>query len=175
MKKITKISFLLLLTVLLASFGVPKKLLKKVTKEIRTTYQTENYTLSDIVVPKSFISPIKLTENNLFLITSETQKIGYCYLGKAASKTDEFDYMVLFNANLNIVKVKVLIYREDYGNEIGSKRWLKQFIGLSGNTTLRYGDNVDAIAGATISANSMTVALHELLETIQRLHKNNII
>ena len=55
--------------------------------------------------------------------------LGYAFIDKAPSKTDEFDYLVLFDENLIIKKAKVLMYREDYGGEIGSRRWLKQFIG----------------------------------------------
>ena len=74
--------------------------------------------------------------------------------------------MVVFDKNLNVVKTKVLIYREDYGNEIGSKRWLKQFIGKTSSDSLKYGQDIDAISGATISANSMTFAMSSLLKTV---------
>ena len=82
--------------------------------------------------------------------------------------------MVLFDTGLNVRKAKVLIYREDYGNEIGSKRWLKQFIGKTGADNLKYDVNVDAISGATISANSMTFAMNNLLQSITILKENNI-
>ena len=66
-----------------------------------------------------------------------------------------FDYIILFDSDLTIVKMAVVDYPGDYGYEITSKGWLKQFIGYNG-TTLRYGKEVDAISGATISANSLT-------------------
>ena len=101
--------------------------------------------------------------------------MGYAYVGKAPSKTDEFDYIVLFDQNLIVVKTKVLAYREDYGGEIGSKRWLKQFIGSSKESNYRLHDNIVAIAGATISVNSMTNAMNRVLKSIGELQELNIL
>ena len=89
--------------------------------------------------------------------------LGYAFLGTAPSKTDTFEYLVLFDPDLIIKKVNVLVYREDYGGEIGSNRWLKQFIGIPKNTNLIVGKNVAAISGATISVYSMTNAINQLL------------
>ncbi|MDH5413496.1 MAG: FMN-binding protein, partial [Flavobacteriaceae bacterium] len=76
---------------------------------------------------------------------------------------------------LVITKTKVLIYREDYGGEIGSKRWLQQFIGKSKEDNLVYEQDIIGISGATISANAMTVAVNNLLKSINVLQLNKII
>jgi major membrane immunogen (membrane-anchored lipoprotein) len=76
---------------------------------------------------------------------------------------------------LIILKTKVLVYREDYGGEIGSKRWLKQFTGKMYNDDLRYGDNIVAISGATISVKSFTDAINNLLISLKKLHSKKIL
>jgi len=68
-----------------------------------------------------------------------------------------------------------LIYREDYGGEIGSKRWLKQFIGKKPSDKLRYEEDIIAISGATISANSMTNAMNQFLQNLEILQTNNVL
>jgi Na+-translocating ferredoxin:NAD+ oxidoreductase RnfG subunit len=73
------------------------------------------------------------------------------------------------------VRSKVLIYREDYGGEIGSKRWLKQFVGKSMDDQISFPGDIDAISGATISVRSMTRALDTLLKSIKALHLNKVI
>jgi Na+-translocating ferredoxin:NAD+ oxidoreductase RnfG subunit len=83
--------------------------------------------------------------------------------------------LVLLDADLVVIKSKVLVYREDYGGEIGSKRWLAQFVGKTQNDDLRYGDNIMAISGATISVRSMTTAMNNLLKSLKILHSKNII
>jgi len=77
-----------------------------------------------------------------------------------------FDYALILDTSMTILKVLVVDYPGDYGYEITSKGWLKQFIGYKGKP-IRYGKEIDAISGATISANSITsdiVAVHEMLE-----------
>ena len=68
----------------------------------------------------------------------------------------------------------MLIYREEYGGEIGSKRWLKQFIGASSKSEeLVYNTDIIPIAGATISVRTMTKAMNDLLKSISILQQKN--
>jgi len=171
-----KIAVFLLIIVALGSFGLPQKINKKVNKEITSVFGITDFSTNTIIVSSEVntLLPTKIKEDNLFQILKEEKTIGYFYIGKAPSKTDQFDYMVIFDTDLNVRKAKVLIYREDYGNEIGSKRWLKQFIGKTGADNLKYGVNVDAISGATISARSMTIAVNRLLKSVTILKEQHI-
>ena len=83
--------------------------------------------------------------------------------------------MVLLDSDLVVLKTKILIYREDYGGEIGSKRWLKQFIGKTQNDDLKYGEDIVAISGATISVRSFTQAMNDLLKSLNILHSKQIL
>ena len=97
--------------------------------------------------------------------------MGFAFIGTAPSKTDTFEYLVVFDQNLIIKKVNVLVYREDYGGEIGSNRWLKQFVGKARTTELVVGKNIAAISGATISVYSMTNAVNQLLNAINQFEQ----
>lgn len=157
--------------------SLPKGIEKKVNKEISSFFEITEFSKISISVNKEINNKLqtKINEDNLFKIKSNQKIIGYLYVGKAPSKTDQFDFMVLFDTELRVAKSKILIYREDYGNEIGSRRWLKQFIGKSKSDDLKYESNIDAISGATISARSMTVAMNDLLKSIGVLQANNIL
>jgi len=159
------------------SFSLPESIQKKVDSEVKTTYNLEYFELNSLIISAEIAKVLFSTfvNNNFFEIKTENTLIGYAYIGKAPSKTDEFEYLVLFDNDLIIKKAKVLVYREDYGGEIGSKRWLKQFLGKSPNVELKYGDNIAAISGATLSVKSMTLAINNLLKSIKILHENNII
>ncbi len=159
------------------SFGLPKNIQKKVDKEIRGSFNIETFDFTEVIIDSEITEelPSEFKENNLFKILNDTNLIGYAYLSKAPSKTAEFDYLVLLDKDLIVVKSKVLMYREEYGGEIGSKRWLKQFIGKKGGDHLKYGDNIMAISGATISVRSMTNAMNDLLESLKILHEKNIL
>ncbi len=172
-----KISSIIILVLSILTFGLPKNIQKKVDSEIKKTYDVDmfsfNAKLIDSEVAKTL--PVAFGPDNFFEIKSDSIHLGYAYVSKAPSKTDQFDYLVLLDKNLVIVKAKVLVYREDYGGEIGSRRWLKQFIGKTHDDEFRYGDNIDAIAGATISVRSMTTAMNDLMKGLKILNQNGIL
>lgn len=168
---------ILLIAFLSFSFGLPKKIQKKVDKEIKTAYAVETFALNTITIPEAVASELPATfgADNFFEIKTETQSLGYAYIAKAPSKTAQFDYLVLLDTELVVKKAKVLVYREEYGGEIGSKRWLKQFIGKTQTDDLKYGDNIIAISGATISVRSMTGAMNNLLASLKILNDKAIL
>ncbi len=175
--KIRLIIVVLITSVILLSFQLPRKIQKKVAKEVKIAFEVENFSLKAIDVSDEVNSGLqsKITGDNLYKIIHKDKILGYAFVDKAPSKTDQFDYVVLLDTNLIIKKAKVLVYREDYGGEIGSKRWLKQFIGKTTKSSLQYRKDIVAISGATISANSMTIAVNKVLQTIEKLHQKKII
>ena len=161
----------------LMSFQLTEKIQQKVDKEIKLIFNTEDFILEPIIVAEDINAQLKakVNEKNFFKIKKDNDTLGYAYLGKGFGKVDDFDFLVLFDTDLIIIKSKILVYREDYGGEIGSKRWLKQFNGKGKNDNIEYGKDIIAISGATLSANSMTVAVNNLLKTITILHNNKAI
>lgn len=145
---------------------------KKVEKEVEDVFELENPTYASVNVPKGVKTPSKITSQNFFQINSNGELVGYVYQDKAPSKTAQFDYLVIFDENLTIVKTKVLVYREEYGGEIGSRRWLRQFTGKSSGDDMY---DVAAISGATISVRSMKNAVSDILETVGILRSHNVI
>lgn len=158
------------------SFGIADTLPKRVFKELSKVFETEQFVLQPIAVESGLNAqlPQKITGENLYQITIQKQTAGYAFFDQAMSKTAQFDYLVIFNKDLSVRQTKVLIYREEYGGEIGSRRWLSQFDGKSGDETLEYQKNIDAISGATISARSMTIAMNNLLKTIAILKQKHL-
>ena len=164
-------------TFFLVGFGLPKNLEKKVQKELEKTFQIDGFSLTPLELSNAVNAklPKQLTANNFFKISHGNENLGYLFVDKAASKAADFDFLVVFDNELSIVHSKVLIYREEYGGEIGSKRWLKQFIGKTGSDRVNHETNIDGIAGATISVRAMTNAIDELLQTIGILQKNQVL
>lgn len=166
-----KCKLAILCIVFLFSSFAPKKisprLQQKLDSAVQTTFAVEVFQLDMIQVD--------LGTDMLFKINQENKFLGYAYLGQAPSMKDIFDYVVLFNPDLSIKKSKVLIYRENHGRQIGSQRWLKQFIGIGIGDTLDYGKDIDAISGATISAKSMTKAVEKMLGRLAVLKKEKVL
>lgn len=147
---------------------------KLIQKEVKNTFEIENFEKTPIVLSEDFNAetPITVDGKNFFTIQNSEEIIGYYYLGQGFGKADYFDFIVIFNKDLIVSKMKVLVYREDHGGEIGSKRWLKQFIGKSPEEELSYND-VIAISGATLSARSITEETNKAIKTIAILKENN--
>lgn len=172
-----KVTFILIIVFIFSSFTVSKRVEALITKEIKTVFEVETFQKEIITIPFEINEtlPIKITDSNFFKINDENNLLGYYYYGQAYGKADYFDFIVIFDKNLIVSKVKILVYREDHGGEVGSKRWLKQFRGKTANQELTYQKDIAAISGATISAKSMTNEVNKLLKTINILHNKQLL
>lgn len=149
------IPFLVFSILLLSSFKIDSRTEKKLKKDIKSAWK-----LKDVDFIKIEIEGLQ-EGDDLYLIKSVDKTIGLAYLGLAASRSEEIDYSILFDLNATISKVTIVKYRENYGGEVGSKRWLKQFIGKINGEEMKYRDDISAISGATISVKSITNAVHK--------------
>lgn len=176
MKNSTSV-LVLVASCLLLGFGFPKNIEKKVRKVVEKTFSVEGVSFDTLALSDDLNKslPVEITGDNFHKIYKNDELLGYVFTDQAPSKTAQFDYMVIFNIELKVVNSKVLVYREEYGGEIGSKRWLKQFLGLGGNDRVDCDTNIDAISGATISVRSMTYSIDKLLQTIGKLQENKIL
>lgn len=152
--------------------NIPERILQKIERAVKETYIVEDFKLEAINIEPALDNktPVAVSGEHFFSLKAKNDLIGYLYLGEAPSKKNVFDYIVLFEPDWTIKKAKILIYREDYGRQVGSQRWLVQFIGLTPQSTITYGEDVDAISGATISAKSMTNAVSQVLESVNILN-----
>jgi len=169
--KAKKYKLVILIFLLLGSLNSYSQISKKADREIKKVFSIEKYELSKAVDHKieDFLT------KRLLKISNDSNKIGYAYFGTAPSQTKYFDYLVLFDQNLIIKSIKILVYREDYGGEIESKNWLSQFLGKSIVDRFIYRKNIAAISGATISVNSITEAINDILSYLTQLKNQGII
>ncbi len=156
-------------------FNIPEKIEKKIDKEILIIFDSDVYSKELISIEEEIEKslPLRFNNGNFYKIIIDENLVGYFYYGQAPTKTDVFDYVVIFDENMIIKKIKVLIYREDYGGEISSKRWLKQFNKLTMNDSVTYRKEIKGISGATISARSMTITINKLLQSLTIIQNNN--
>ena len=84
---------------------------------------------------------------------------------KAAGKGryEFFDYMVMINKSTEIIDIKILKYRSEYGYEITNKGWLKQFYNKPG-IRFDYRKNIDTLSGATFSAQSLVNDINLIID-----------
>ena len=149
-RNISKATFFLTVALLFSSFKFfdweyDKKYKTIINKSITKIFNNQVYKLEEL----------KNINDPYYIIKEEEKILGYIVVANAPSKFHKFDYYIVFNENVEILKIEVLKYRENYGAEICSKRWLKKFINISTNSYTEYNQKIDAISGATISVNSI--------------------
>jgi hypothetical protein len=108
----------------MAPFKQPSK---KVVKQVQAAFNLETIVFNPIVTDRE--SSINIKTETYFRLSVQDSLIGYAVIDKAPSKTAFFDYLIVTDKDLNILRSRVITYREEYGGAIGSYRWLKQFIG----------------------------------------------
>jgi len=91
----------------------------------------------------------------------------------ADSMYDKFLFMVVYDLELNIIRVRVLEYPELYGTEITNQAWLNKFNGRNTSENLKYKNDLDAISGATLSAVNLIERVNLNSEILNFLKKNN--
>ncbi len=145
---------------------------KAIQRTLEKNLSLVNPQLSELVLPEAIETGI---EGKFFNVTSDNTdaEIRYMYIGRVNScraggcslpgalaqgaESEYFDYLMVFNAQCEVIMVKVFNYQATHGHEVTAKGWLKQFIGYQNNEKeLEVGKNIDSISGATISVNGIT-------------------
>ncbi len=85
---------------------------------------------------------------------------GECLPFRDEINYEEFIYSIIYSEDLEILNVSVIDYASEHGFEICNKSWLNQFQGGNG-TEVQYGKSIDAISGATVSAQSITSSIRQ--------------
>ncbi|MCZ4695212.1 FMN-binding protein [Ancylomarina euxinus] len=172
MRKISILICLLVSSLLLNAADFPKSIQKKIDNTLLKLYPKKVVELKDMLVPDSLLLSYTSVKNvKVSLLKAAESELGYACFASSKGKNDYFDYMVIFDADLIIKKVVVLVYRSTYGGEIMSRSWLKQFIGKSRGESLQIDKDIDSISGATLSAPSITLGVKDLSLLIAEINK----
>jgi len=169
--------FVIALSVTFFSFDLSKSATKKMDRTLAKLWPEQTITKKPVNMTISNQEKLsfKLSNNTLFRVLNNSKTEAYLFLSKGIGKMNEFDYMVVFKKDLSILKVKLLVYREEYGGEIGSNRWLKQFIGKKDPKKMKFGHDIQNISGATISARSLTEDVKKVVRQMFELKQKGII
>ncbi len=122
------------------------------------------------VSPKALSSAVKF----IYIGRVKTCRAGGCTIDSDppnSAESEYFDYFILYNSTCNIQLVRIYNYQATHGQEVSAKSWLKQFIGYGGATELHAGKNIDAISGATISVNAITLDIEYRTELLKQTLK----
>lgn len=168
-----KLIYIFLFLSLISGGELSKSLTRKVDKSIQRSFDSEGINKTQLLLNDKFP---ERPDPGLLLYTLEKDGLilGYLIVTTAKGRHDYFDYMVIYEPDLRIRKVEVLVYRSDHGQEITNKKWLKQFEG-SDACDLEYDVDIDAISGATYSASSVTEDIQTLCNLMRSLRESDFL
>jgi len=85
------------------------------------------------------------------------------------SKSKTFSLLLYLDGSGSVIDADVLKYRENYGYEVDYSAFRRQFQGKTRPEEVQFRRTIQNISGATISARSMTHAVHDLLAVVNRV------
>lgn len=152
---------LILNSLTLCELGLSKTQQRRIEKELKSICMADEFSYKHIASGEF---------SELFQIFIDSEAAEYLVISSSKGRLERFEYMVVYSKSIEILKIKVINYPSTHGTEITSKRWLKQFVGNSGEK-LSYGKDIQAISGATFSASSMTSDIPKISEWVKKVLK----
>jgi Na+-transporting NADH:ubiquinone oxidoreductase subunit C len=92
---------------------------------------------------------------------------GVVFLDAVIGKHDAIDYMVVVSSGGEVRRIEILEYREAYGGQVRGAHWRKQFIGKKPSAPPEHGENIQNIAGATLSCKHVTEGVAKILKIFE--------
>lgn len=99
----------------------------------------------------------------VFYGVSKGKIAGYAVLDEERGQHEPISFGVLVDPQGHAARVEVMVYRESYGEEVRQERFREQFAGKDGRDPVRVGQDIQAIAGATISSRALAVGTKRAL------------
>ena len=177
-----KLYFKYLSIIFLLNFCFSSKITDKTESELKK-YFPKNITIdwSMYKIPKDIKKTIQRTvkqkffrdELNLWTITDEDSLKYYALLDNVIGKTMPISFLCIFDNSGKVQHSSVIKYREPYGGEVGSRKWLDQFLTYTDSSSYKVGKDISGISGATLSVNSLTKGIHKLSILIHKIIKDD--
>ena len=103
--------------------------------------------------------PIACEDNSTAIASTNFQDLEY------------FDYFVIIDQNEVLRNITVYNYQATHGQEVAKRNWLAQFINQPKSKEFTYGKTIDAISGATVSAENFTNEMSYIIDCLGRQTK----
>jgi Na+-translocating ferredoxin:NAD+ oxidoreductase subunit G len=96
---------------------------------------------------------------------------GYAVIDDEKGQHEPISFGIKVTPEGKVERIEVMVYREAYGSEIKDPRFRAQFVNKARGDTLKLGQDIDGITGATISARSTTNVVKRALALVEAAKK----
>jgi len=151
---------------------------KKINKAISKIWKVEDFEVTDHDLNNNkncFKNGcwLKVKTNGTYLGMIYIGRVNSCRSGGCSIDGDPqslvfefFDYFLLTDTSGQVLWVKVYNYQATQGHEVMSRGWLNQFKGLTKDEKVVFGQDIEAISGATVSASAITEDIQQVLRCV---------
>ena len=98
--------------------------------------------------------------------------LGVVVFDAVIGKFELIDYAVGIATDGKVRNVEILNYRESHGYEVRLPAWRRQFAGKGTEATLRVGEDIANISGATLSTTNITNGVRRIVAVVGVLRAN---
>lgn len=97
------------------------------------------------------------------------KRAGWFILDRVIGKHEYITYALALTPDGAVRGLEILDYRETYGGQVRNANWRRQFAGKRAGQSLRLGNDIKNISGATLSSRHVTDGVRRMLATWQML------
>ena len=115
--------------------------------------------------PHARVDTLHVDSAAVLRISAGDSLLGFAQVGSVIGKDQPITFLVAIDPANRLKDVDILVYREPYGGEVAYEAWRKQFTGRTSTASLKLGDDIKNISGATLSCRHITDAVKRLLAT----------
>lgn len=108
------------------------------------------------LLKKTLGTDVVRSEWTFYVVKVDDKIQGYAVIDHELGKMEPITFLTAFNPDGSVKDVEILVYREPYGSEVHEKKFMRQFEGKKNGSTLKVGQDVQNMSGATISSRSVT-------------------
>ncbi|MFL5402267.1 MAG: FMN-binding protein [Gemmatimonadales bacterium] len=116
------------------------------------------------------VDTLKVDTASVLRISKAGTLLGFARVRNVKGKEQPITFLVAIDPADALRDVDILVYREPQGGEVAYEPWRKQFRGKTAAAPLQVGKDIRNISGATISSNSVTLAVRQTLAELTAWH-----
>ena len=113
--------------------------------------------------------PLRRTSYDLRLARSEGELLGVVVVDDVIGKFERITYAVGLGPDAVIRAIEILSYRESHGQEVRLPAWRRQFVGKRATSSLKVGEDIANISGATLSCTHITQGVRRIAAVVEEL------
>jgi Na+-translocating ferredoxin:NAD+ oxidoreductase RnfG subunit len=116
-------------------------------------------------------SGVERVEWTFYVAKTGSRTDGYAVMDHEIGRMEPITFMTFLDPGGAVRSIEILVYRETQGSEVRERKFLAQFDGKRLDQTLKVGQDIRNISGATLSARAVTLGVRRALAVWDVLYR----